>query len=37
MFVRVVVEVLVVNPGLLARVLVRFLAMAVTATAAAWY
>ena len=37
MFVRVVVEVLVVNPGLLGRVLVPFLAMAVTATAAAWY
>ena len=37
MFVRVVVEVLVVNPSLLGRVLVPFLAMAVTATAAAWY
>jgi uncharacterized membrane protein (DUF4010 family) len=35
MFVRVVIEVLVVNPGLVARVLPAFLAMAATASAAA--
>jgi uncharacterized membrane protein (DUF4010 family) len=37
MFVRVVVEVLVVNQSLLGQVMVPFLAMAATATVAAWY
>jgi uncharacterized membrane protein (DUF4010 family) len=36
MFVRVLLEVLVVNPGLVARVLVPFAAMGVVAGAAAW-
>ena len=37
MFVRVIVEVLVVNRALLGQVLVPFATMAVTAAAAAWY
>ena len=37
MFVRVIVEVLVVNRALLAQVAVPFAAMALTATAAAWF
>lgn len=37
MFVRVIVEVLVVNRALLGQVLVPFATMAVTATVAAWY
>ena len=37
MFVRVIVEVLVVNRSLLGQVLMPFTAMAVTAIAAAWY
>jgi uncharacterized membrane protein (DUF4010 family) len=37
MFVRVIVEVLVVNPALLGQVLVPFATMAAAASAAAWY
>jgi len=37
MFARVIVEVLVVNRALLGQVLVPFVAMAITAAAAAWY
>ena len=37
MFVRIVIEVAVVNPALLTRVLVPFVAMGVVAAAAAWW